>query len=78
MQLGGELKVFFRTSQGARYVDQLVNGVANESKVGYQTLAQNLATQISKDAELILYRGSCRGTDSGRRVAFLPKPGDKP
>jgi RHS repeat-associated protein len=52
-QLGGESQVFFRTSQGARYVDQLVNGVANESKVGYQTLTQNLATQISKDAELI-------------------------
>jgi len=32
MQLGGELKVFFRTSQGARYVDQLVNGVAPASQ----------------------------------------------
>jgi RHS repeat-associated protein len=52
-QLGGESQVFFRTSQGARYVDQLVNGVANESKVGYQTLTKNLATQIAKDAELI-------------------------
>jgi len=52
-QLGGESQAFFRTSQGAPYVDRLVNGVANESKVGYQTLTQNLASQISKDIELI-------------------------
>ncbi|MBI3447898.1 MAG: hypothetical protein HY049_03100 [Acidobacteria bacterium] len=52
-ELGGESQVFFQTSQGARYVDQLVNGVANESKVGYTSLTQSVTTQIAKDAELI-------------------------
>lgn len=51
--LGGESQVFFRTSQGARYVDQLVNGIANESKVGYQSLNATARSQIAKDAELI-------------------------
>jgi RHS repeat-associated protein len=51
--LGGESQVFFRTTQGARYVDQLVGGVANESKVGYTTLTQSVTTQIAKDAELL-------------------------
>jgi hypothetical protein len=52
-QLGGESQVFFRTTRGARFIDQLVNGVANESKVGYQSLTQDLATQIAKDVELV-------------------------
>jgi hypothetical protein len=52
-QLGGESQAFFRTSQGARFVDQLVGGVANEAKVGYQSLTPTIARQIAKDAELL-------------------------
>ncbi len=52
-QLGGESQVFFRTSQGGRFVDQLVNQVAHESKVGYQSLTPTLARQIAKDSELV-------------------------
>jgi RHS repeat-associated protein len=59
-QLGGESQVFFRTSRGGRYVDQLVNGVAHESKVGYSSLTKGVARQIAKDAELIS-TGQIRG-----------------
>jgi RHS repeat-associated protein len=52
-ELGGDPQVFFRTSQGGRYVDQLVNGVAHESKVGYQSLTPTIQRQIAKDAELV-------------------------
>jgi hypothetical protein len=51
--LGGESQVFFNTSQGARYVDQFAGGIANESKVGYQSLTPSIHLQISKDAELL-------------------------
>ncbi len=51
--LGGESQVYFRTAQGGRYVDQLVNGIANESKVGYQSLTPTISGQIGKDVELI-------------------------
>jgi len=51
--LGGESQVYFSTSQGGRYVDQLVGDVANESKVGYQSLTPSIQLQISKDAELL-------------------------
>lgn len=54
--LGGTPKVFFPTSTGARFVDQLVNGIAHESKVGYMTLTRRLERQIAKDAELIANR----------------------
>ena len=52
-KLGGESQVYFRTSQGGRYVDQLVGGVAHESKVGYTTLTQSVQRQIAKDVELM-------------------------
>jgi uncharacterized protein RhaS with RHS repeats len=52
-ELGGESQVYFQTSQGGRYIDQLVDGIANESKVGYQTLTQSNQLQILKDVELI-------------------------
>jgi hypothetical protein len=45
--------IYFRTSQGGRYVDQLVNDIANESKVGYTSLTSRISTQIAKDVELI-------------------------
>jgi len=51
--LGGEPQVFFNTTQGGRYVDQLVGDIANESKVGYQSLTPSIQLQISKDAELL-------------------------
>jgi hypothetical protein len=51
--LGGESQVYLKTSQGGRYVDQLVNGVANESKVGYTSLTKSISTQIAKDAEIV-------------------------
>jgi hypothetical protein len=52
-KLGGKSQQSFRTSKGWRYVDQLVDGVAHESKVGYTTLNKKIQTQIQKDAELI-------------------------
>jgi hypothetical protein len=51
--LGGESQVYFPTSQVGRYIDHLVNGVTNESKVGYQSLTPSIQLQISKDAELL-------------------------
>ena len=51
--LGGESQVFFKTTTGPRYVDQLVNGVANESKVGYTSLTTDVSRQIVKDVELV-------------------------
>jgi RHS repeat-associated protein len=50
--LGGVAHKFFPTSQGARFVDRFVNGVAHESKTGYATLTKDIATQIAKDVEL--------------------------
>lgn len=51
--LGGTPQVGFKTSLGPRVVDQLVNGSANESKVGYTTLTSYITVQIAKDAELM-------------------------
>jgi RHS repeat-associated protein len=52
--LGGEGQVFFRTIKGARFVDRLAAGVANESKVGYVTLNKAVQLQIEKDASLLV------------------------
>jgi filamentous hemagglutinin len=52
-ELGGESQVYFNSNLGGRYVDQLVDGVANESKVGYQTLTSTNQLQIMKDVDLI-------------------------
>lgn len=54
--LGGVSQKYFSTSLGGRYIDQFVNGVANESKVGYTYLTKDIALQIAKDAELISNR----------------------
>jgi RHS repeat-associated protein len=51
--LGGTSGKYFSTSQGARYVDQFANGIANESKVGYTSLTTSVQSQISKDVELM-------------------------
>ena len=53
--LGGVSQKYFETTvgKGGRFVDQLVNGVAYESKVGYTTLTKDIQMQIAKDAELL-------------------------
>lgn len=51
--VGGESQVYFKTSQGGRYIDQLAGDIAYESKVGYTTLTKFTKKQILKDAELI-------------------------
>jgi RHS repeat-associated protein len=56
--LGGESQVYFKTSLGGRFVDQLVDDVAYESKVGYTTLTKDAGLQIAKDAELLRTPGS--------------------
>ena len=50
---GGKSQAYFKTSNGGRYVDQLADGIAHESKVGYTSLNKRIKTQISKDIELI-------------------------
>ncbi len=55
---GGQSQVKFETGIGKgaqrfRYVDQLADGLANESKVGYTKLGDFQAKQIAKDAWLI-------------------------
>ncbi len=50
---GGRPQVYFKTSQGGRYIDQLADGIAHESKVGYTTLSKRIKIQVLKDAELI-------------------------
>ena len=51
--MGGDPQQRFHTSQGIRVVDQLINRVANESKVGYVSLTPEIALQVSKDVELM-------------------------
>jgi len=58
--LGGKPQEYFGKeyfkklkSPGGRYIDQFVNGVANESKVGYTTLTKDIQEQIAKDAALL-------------------------
>lgn len=53
--LGGVSQKYFATEigVGGRFVDQFVNGVANESKVGYTTLTSDVKMQIAKDVELL-------------------------
>lgn len=51
--VGGDSQVYFKTSQGGRYIDQLSDGIAYESKVGYTSLTEFVRKQVLKDAELI-------------------------
>ena len=53
MLLCGKSQAYFKTSQGGRYIDQLADGIAHESKVGYVTLNKRVKVQIEKDVELI-------------------------
>ena len=52
-KLGGVSQRPFETSRGKRIIDQFSEGVAHESKVGYQSLTKRIKSQIQKDAELI-------------------------
>lgn len=51
--MGGASQVGKETSLGWRYIDQLVNEVAHESKVGAASLTQAIQKQILKDMELL-------------------------
>uniref|UniRef100_UPI00402BB438 RHS repeat-associated core domain-containing protein n=1 Tax=Methylomonas sp. PHL2-19 TaxID=3438878 RepID=UPI00402BB438 len=50
---GGAREVSKSTSLGTRYLDNLVDGVAMESKVGRTSLSSRIELQISKDVELL-------------------------
>ncbi len=50
---GGKSQAYFKTTNGARYIDQLADGVAHESKVGYTSLTQFVKKQILKDVEIL-------------------------
>ena len=51
--VGGKPNVKFDTSLGRRFVEQLSNRIAYESKVGYVAYSSKTILQIQKDAELI-------------------------
>jgi RHS repeat-associated protein/uncharacterized repeat protein (TIGR01451 family) len=55
-RLGGRPHAYFMTSQGARFVDQLVGGIAHESKVGATSLTEFVSRQVAKDVELLADR----------------------
>ncbi|HET7505672.1 MAG TPA: SpvB/TcaC N-terminal domain-containing protein [Kofleriaceae bacterium] len=52
-EMGGTPHAFRPTTLGARFIDQLVNGIAHESKVGYTSLTPFVRRQIAKDTELM-------------------------
>jgi RHS repeat-associated protein/uncharacterized repeat protein (TIGR01451 family) len=52
-RLGGRPHAYFMTSQGARFVDRLVGGIAHESKVGAASLTEFVSRQVAKDVELM-------------------------
>ena len=51
--LGGTKQKFFNTTLGRRFVDRFVDGIANEAKVGYQSLTPEIRLQVMKDVELM-------------------------
>ena len=51
--VGGKPNVKFDTTLGRRFVDQLSDQIAYESKVGYVAYSSKTILQIRKDAELI-------------------------
>jgi RHS repeat-associated protein len=54
LQAGGKSQQYFPTTLGKRFIDQVVNGMAYESKVGYVSLTEKISIQVSKDAELLM------------------------
>lgn len=61
---------------GDRYIDNLVDGVAMESKVGRTSLSSRVRTQVLKDVELIDTPGS--GIDSVEWHFFPSRTGVGP
>lgn len=59
---GSEQPVSRLTSSGRRFIDNLSNGVAQESKVGRAGLTSRIVSQINKDRELLDTPGN--GIDS--------------
>jgi RHS repeat-associated protein len=58
---GFKPKLPFMTSEGPRYIDRLVNGIAHEAKAGLNVnLTRDIERQILKDVELI-QSGQIRG-----------------
>lgn len=55
---GGEQQVSKTTSMGTRRLDNLVDGIAQESKVGRTALTTRIEAQIVKDVELMADRAS--------------------
>lgn len=55
---GGIQQVFKNTSLGGRFIDNLVDGVAREAKVGRTSLTKRVQKQIAKDLELMNTPGS--------------------
>lgn len=70
--VGGESQVAYETSLGRRVVDQIAEGVAYESKMGYVTLTGDIAAQIAKDGEL-LSTGRLRGCEWWFRTSPAPE-----
>jgi RHS repeat-associated protein len=68
-QFGGVAQKYFNTSQGGRFIDQLIKGMAYEAKVGYVSLTEEISIQVAKDVEL-LFTGQ---VDSVSWV-FFPSP----
>jgi len=68
-QNGGTPQQYFQTTQGGRYVDQLVNGMAYESKVGYVSLTEDISLQVSKDVKLL-----ATGQVNSVSWVFFPSP----
>lgn len=68
-QAGGQSQVQFQTTQGTRVVDQLVNGMAYESKVGYTRLTLDTSLQVAKDVELMI-----TGMVDSASWVFFPSP----
>ncbi|WP_261337829.1 Hint domain-containing protein [Gimesia maris] len=50
---GGVSQVYRKTSSGGRYIDNLADGVARESKVGRTSASKFVRTQVAKDVELL-------------------------
>ena len=51
--VGGKPQQYFKTTHGGRYIDQLADGIAYESKVGYRSLDLFTNKQVLKDMELL-------------------------
>jgi filamentous hemagglutinin len=69
LQLAGGTPIGLKTSRGWRFIDSLLNGVAQESKVGFVEKTKRIEMQIAKDLEL-LESGQIRAIE----WHFFPSP----